>query len=87
MAEPITDAPTTPEVSPTMQEPISASMMAEHEEEKGWFAKFWGVVLMILIIGSIIGIPLWWVWARSPLRTWLKIVATLLLIGLLLLII
>lgn len=71
----------------TIQQPISASMMAEQHEQASWFSKFWGVILMILIIGSIIGIPLWWIWARSPLRTWLKIVATLLLVGLLILII
>lgn len=86
MAEPTVDAPLTPGPSTTLDEPVSASMMAEHEEERSWFSKFWGIVLMIFIIGSIIGIPLWWVWARSPLRTWLKIVATLLLVGLLVLI-
>ncbi|HSW78573.1 MAG TPA: hypothetical protein VLF88_00955 [Candidatus Babeliales bacterium] len=60
--------------------PVSESMMNENEEQRGWFAQFWGLILMILIIGSILGLPLWWLWTRTPLRVWIKATLTALLI-------
>jgi hypothetical protein len=71
----------------TMRTPISSSMMSEDEEQVGWFTKFWGALVMILLIGSILGLPLWWLWARSPLRIWIKATLTaLFVIGIILII-
>ena len=65
-----------------MPTPVSASMMEEEEANKSWFARFWGVLFMILLVGSIVGLPLWWVWAKSPLQLWVKCFLTAILVGL-----
>jgi hypothetical protein len=68
----------------TMDSPQSYNTVKGEDgaEQVGWFNKFWGLAVFILLTGLIIGFPLWWIWGRSPLLPWLKIVLSAALVGL-----
>jgi hypothetical protein len=71
------DAP--PDIPPEMPPDLTAQAMTsnEPEEPKGIMSGFWGIIIYIILIGTVIGIFLWWIWVKSPLRSWLKIVLTI----------
>jgi hypothetical protein len=74
-----------PELPPSLPPDAIADSMTSNEPEKphGFFAGVGGAIVFVLLIGLVIGPILWWVWARSPLRIWLKIIVTILPIAIL----
>jgi hypothetical protein len=76
---------TPPDLPPSLPPDAIADSMTSNEPEKpqGFFAGVGGAIVFILLIGLVIGPLLWWVWARSPLRIWLKIIITILPIAIL----
>jgi hypothetical protein len=68
-----------PEAPPAMPADAMAESMTSTEPERpqGFLAGVWGVIIFIILVGLIIGPFLWWVWLKSPLRIWLKIILTI----------
>jgi glucan phosphoethanolaminetransferase (alkaline phosphatase superfamily) len=68
-----------PEIQSEMPPEMTAQAMTSNEldEPKGIMSGFWGIIIYIILIGTVIGIFLWWIWVKSPLRTWLKVILTI----------
>ena len=60
---------------------------SEPSQPKTWLQKIWGIVLFLILLGTVVGLPLWWVWAKSPFNLIIKVVITLIPIVLVILIV
>jgi hypothetical protein len=65
-----------------MPQTASENVPSEH----GWLAGIGGILLLIILLGPIFGLLLWWLWTKSPLRAWVQILASLAVVILLIII-
>ncbi len=68
---------------PPVGPPAIDSMMDDTvAEEPNFFSNPWTIVLVVILAGTIVGLPLWWVWAKAPVYTWVKAIISVVLIAL-----
>ncbi len=68
---------TEPVLDPKFDFTNSQTGLEDTQEPVGWFSGFKGAIIMVLILGAILGLLMWWVWGRSPLVTWVRIAITI----------
>lgn len=69
-----------PETHPAAPPPISASEMGEPESPRN--TVLW-IITFIILAGSVIGLLLYWIWIKSPLIGWVKVLVSILAVALL----